>query len=60
VITVARLRELLAQVPDDAEVGAYEGEDSGISIYKDGSTWWIRTTSRDADDTYTTGFEESR
>lgn len=31
-ITVKRLKELIAQLPDDAKCVAYEGENIGISI----------------------------
>lgn len=32
-LTVKQLRETLAQLPDDAEIMAYEGEDICIMIY---------------------------
>lgn len=59
-ITVKRLKKLLAKVPDDAHLWAYEGEDVGITIEKGQRHWWIRATdggwNGDEMDTYTTGF----
>ena len=69
-ITVKTLRELLAKLPDNAQVSAYEGEDIGLHIEYGKKRWWIRAraslnqyvTQRDTirldEDTYTKGFEE--
>ena len=64
-ITVKRLKELLKDLPDDAKVYAYEGEDTGIGIYtgKDGvmgakRVWWISACEENYKDTKTEGFEE--
>jgi len=62
-IKVKRLKELLEQVPDDADVWVYEGEDTGIVIrdfsgdmpYRE-SVWWIRAR-EGADEEYTEGFD---
>ena len=60
-ITVRRLRELLAELPDNARVWGYEGEDIGISISDDASlrSWWIRATHAREEDSYTEGFDSS-
>lgn len=63
-ITVGRLKKLLEEVPDDAKVHAYEGEDSGFNIVKDEKYWWIRAAEpifndTTEDDVYTEGFKES-
>lgn len=42
-ITVKQLRELLADLPDDARVTAYEGEGTGLDIRHDGKCGWIDT-----------------
>lgn len=43
-ITGKRLKELVAQIPDDARVIAYEGEGVGIVIQTDdGRSGWIET-----------------
>ena len=56
-ITVKRLRKLLNQIPDDAKVYAYCGEDEGISIYHNDIThWWIRAKESTQRDTCTKGF----
>jgi len=60
-ITVKRLKELLAQIPDNAKVSAYEGEDTGFNIWIDrhdeGSYWWIRAMDSQDEDTYIRGFD---
>lgn len=55
-ITCGKLKKLLAQVPDDAEVTAYEGEDCGISIQHIGKDWWIQATDNHEEDNYNQGF----
>jgi len=58
VITVKRLTELLAECPPGAQVFAYEGEDTGMTIqFPDGSRRWIRAGEYDELDDYTEGFE---
>lgn len=43
-ITGKRLKELVAQIPDDARVIAYEGEGVGLVICDDrGPSGWIET-----------------
>lgn len=42
-ITVKTARELLAQLPDDAQLTAYEGEGTGISVRWHGRYGWIET-----------------
>lgn len=50
-ITVKRLREILAQLPDDGTCYAYEGEDTGLGIrYPDGGFSWIRARDTDKED----------
>lgn len=59
-ITVKRLKELLEQLPDDAEVYAYEGEDVGIGIRQRSIPqqrhWWIRAREGSHQDDVTAGF----
>jgi len=56
VITVKRLRDLLAQIPDDGQVYGYESEDMGIGIHlADGRLIWIRARESDVEDTLVTG-----
>lgn len=56
-ITVKRLRELLAELPDDGQCYGYEGEDVGIGIRLPGDGFaWIRATESDDEDTHTEGF----
>jgi hypothetical protein len=58
-IKVSRLKELLASVPEDADVYAYDGEDTGIGISaSDGIFFWIRAKETLDLDTYTEGFKE--
>ncbi len=53
-ITVKRLREILAQLPDDGTCYAYEGEGTGIAIrYPDGGFSWIEAFDRDTEDAQT-------
>ena len=59
-IKVKKLKELLANIPDDDDVWAYEGEDSGIAIGKIGLIHgfkWIRCRCDKTEDTYTEGFK---
>lgn len=62
-ITVAKLKELLSQVPDDATLNGYEGiiqaEGTGIAIHaKDGCRfWWIQCSESHEEETFTTGFD---
>ena len=58
-ITVKTLKKLLSEVPDDAEVSAYEGEDIGINIDYDDNNWWIRANYGKPEETYTKGFSSS-
>jgi len=64
-IKVSKLKELLSNIPDDAEVWAYEGEDTGIAItpartpgvvWDCMAKWWIRATCDKKEDDYTKGF----
>jgi hypothetical protein len=59
VITVQRLRELIADLPDDAMVSAYEGEGIGIGIEHEtsGKHWWIDAAPFD-EDTHIEGFDQ--
>jgi hypothetical protein len=57
-ITAKRLMALLEECPPDAQVFAYEGEDTGMTIqFQDGSRRWIRAGQYDELDDYTEGFE---
>jgi len=57
-IKVSMLKKLLAQLPDDALVSAYEGEDSGISIHHEDKYWWIRARPTGIKEkTFTAGFD---
>ena len=56
-IKVKKLIELLSQLPGDATVKAYEGEDTGLSIGHYKYSWWIRARDNDKIDTNTEGFE---
>jgi hypothetical protein len=42
-ISVKRLRELLANVPDEAIVIAYEGEGCGLRVVHGKNSGWINT-----------------
>ena len=59
-ITVKRLKELIEQLPDEAMVDVYEGEDVGITIELNDKYWWIRTRKDvlNRDSSYTEGFFE--
>jgi len=49
---------LLAECPPGAQVFAYEGEDTGMTVqFPDGSRRWIRAGEYDELDDYTEGFE---
>jgi len=50
------LKKLLEQVPDDAQIKAYEGEDVGICINFNNKDWWVRCRESDEIDNYTIGF----
>jgi hypothetical protein len=58
-ITVKTLRKLLEEVPDYAEVSAYEGEDIGFNIDCDVRDWWITANQSNVEETYTEGFSSS-
>lgn len=62
-IKVQRLRELLAQVPGDADVFAYEGEDVGLVIRRNAIEWFIRMddfrAGHEPQQEYTEGFTHS-
>lgn len=49
-ITVKNLLNLLATLPHEAEVNAYEGEDIGLSIRLGDRYWWIRARPTDEQD----------
>jgi len=57
-ITVKTLQTLLAHLPDDATLSAYEGEDTGIMIHHKAThrNWFIRATEAETEDGYTEGF----
>lgn len=56
-ITVEKLIKLLERVPLNAEVYAYEGEDTGISINDpDGGSWWIQARDNNKEDNYLEGW----
>jgi hypothetical protein len=54
---------LIEKLPDDGELYAYEGEDTGIVISKDNKNWFIRADEtldenyETVENTYTEGFE---
>jgi len=56
-IKVKTLKKLLDELPDDAEINAYEGEDTGLSIEYKGNYAWIRATSSQAEELYISGFK---
>lgn len=57
-ITVKKLCEFLAKLPDDAQVYAYEGEDVGLGIcIGEQQRWWIRARDTTEEDDYASGFE---
>ena len=56
-ITVGKLKDLLKNLPDNAILHAYEGEDVGIAISLNDKEWWIRCSAK-AQDVYTEGFNE--
>ena len=49
-ITVKELKRLLAFIPDDAQIHAYEGESVGLAIELGDKEWWINSSSRDEQD----------
>lgn len=50
-IKAKKLKELLARVPDEAVISAYEGEDTGLSIrMPDGTFQWIRAYDSEEED----------
>ena len=49
-ITVGRLKRILAQIPDEAQAVACEGEDTGLSISCGASGWFIRATGSEEED----------
>ena len=56
-ITAKTLRGMLACIPDDAEIRAYEGEDVGMTVcLPDGSDLWIRATADDRDNIQDVGW----
>ena len=62
-ITVKRLKKLLEEVPDDAMLWAYEGEDTGISVCYNGKKyWWIRAEKWDdiTIDSFVDGFVDDQ
>jgi hypothetical protein len=60
-ITVKRLMALLAECPPNAQVFAYEGENTGVPLqFPDGSRRWIRAREYDELDDYIEGFEPSK
>lgn len=57
-IKVKTLIALLQQCDSDAQVNAYEGEDTGIVIHEpSGEYRWIRVTEDETEDVYTEGFD---
>lgn len=48
-ITVKRLREILAALPDEAVVHAYEGEGIGLIVRHNNRSGWIDTGNDDVD-----------
>ena len=59
-ITIKRLKELIKDLPDDAQCYAYEGEQRGIIIERGDKEWFIEAigNSRKTEETYTEGFEQ--
>ena len=57
------LKRLLREIPDDAQIDVYEGEDIGINISFEGQHWWIRARPffdvEGEEDDYTKGFKMS-
>ena len=50
-ITIGKLKKLISSLPDDAEVIAYEGEDTGLTVtMKDGSHKFIRACDTSEED----------
>lgn len=59
-IKVSMLKKLLDQLPGDALVSAYEGEDTGINVHHGDLNWWIRCRydyPHKKEKTFTTGFD---
>jgi hypothetical protein len=46
-LTIKRLKELIAHLPDDAGVVAYEGEGIGLCVVHEGKHGWINTGEHD-------------
>jgi len=42
-LTIKKLKELIADLPDDAGVVAYEGEGCGLRVIKGDTFGWIET-----------------
>lgn len=62
-ITVRMLKKLISQLPEDALVSAYEGEDSGLNIYHEEKHWWIRASyeyPHKKSKTHTEGFDYNK
>ncbi len=49
-VTVKNLIEMLKQVPDCAQVHAYEGESIGLAIRDGEKIWWIEAGDTDSED----------
>jgi hypothetical protein len=50
-IKAGTLKKFLADIPDEAKINAYEGEDDGLSVaLPDGSYKWIRARSTNEED----------
>jgi len=53
-ILAGTVKKMLSKVPDDAEMWAYEGEDTGINIsMPDGTAQWIVARDTDEEDEQT-------
>ena len=57
-IKAKTLKKLLEQVPDNADVYAYEGEDCGIVFISKGKHMFIRACESGDKDAYTEGFKK--
>ena len=58
-ITVKELKRLLAFVPDNAQIHAYEGESVGLSVELDDDYWWINASSHDEEDKQNEFFQKT-